>query len=73
MQKQVERGQAPKEVDRVDKADPRQPNSKPHIHFGEGQRALNIDGTWADPGTLPIITNKIAEWLLKNGWSLPKE
>ena len=69
MQKQVESGQAPKEV----AADPRQPNSKPHIHFKKGERALNNNGTWSDPGTIPVITNKIAEWIIKNGWSLPKE
>jgi len=75
MQKQVEKGQAPKEVDRVDKPHtPNDPNSKPHIHFGENKAALNNDGTWHDVGKPhPIITDKIAEWLLKNGWILPSE
>ena len=71
MQKQVQSGQAPKEVNRVDPPDVS--SSKPHIHFQKGERALNNDGTWSDPGKIPTITNKIAEWIIKNGWSLPKE
>ena len=74
MQKQVEKGQAPKGVTRVDSADPRLPGSKPHIHFGENKAALNIDGTWHDRGkSIPKITNKIAKWILDNGWQLPIE
>lgn len=46
--------------------------TKPHIHFGEDEAALNNHGTWHDKGKpLPIITNKIAEWILNNGWKLP--
>ena len=55
MQRQVEKGQAPKGVDRVDKAEPNIPNSKPHIHFGEDEAALNQDGTWHDAGKKYLI------------------
>ena len=72
MQKQVESGQAPKEVDQVHS--PHVSGDQPHIHFANHRPALNIDGTWKDGGgILPIITNKIAEWLIRNGWNLPKE
>lgn len=72
MQKQVESGQAPKEVDQVHS--PHVPGDQPHIHFVNYRPALNIDGTWKDGGgILPVITNKIAEWLSENGWSLPKD
>lgn len=74
MQRQIEKGQAPKGVDRVDKADPNIPNSKPHIHFGEDEAALNQDGTWHDAGKkIPNLSNKIKDWILDNGWNLPKE
>ena len=72
MQKQVEKGSAPKGIDRVDK--PHTDTGQPHIHFGENDRALNLDGTWHDAGkNIPKITGAIKKWILKNGWSLPNE
>lgn len=73
MQKQVERGQAPKAVDRVDK--PHVDGQQPHIHFGENEAALNIDGTWHDAGKKPIpdLDNETKKWIKDNGWSLPNE
>lgn len=74
MQNQVNKGQAPKGVDRVDPADPNIPDSQAHIHFGENEAALNQDDTWHDAGKPhPNITNKIAEWITKNGWNLPND
>jgi hypothetical protein len=67
MQKKVERGQAPKSVDRVDS--PRFPNEKPHVEFKDGN-ALNNDGTWKHGGR--ALTNAEQEWLQTNGWQLPK-
>ncbi len=66
LQKQVERGQAPKDIDRVDK--PHVPGQQPHVHFKDGT-SLNQDGTIHDAhrGT-PSISNKVREWLIKNGW-----
>ena len=63
MQKQVERGQAPKSVDRVDKA--RFPFEKDQVHF----RALNYDGTWKHGGR--PLTVAESEWLVRNGWRTP--
>ena len=67
MQKQVERGQAPKEVERVDEAHNKE-TGQPHVHFKD-KTALNRDGSVHDKlkGT-PNITNKIRKWLFKNGW-----
>lgn len=74
LQKQVEKGQAPKGVDRVDPADSNVPESQPHVHFGENEAALNQDGTWHDAGKAhPKITNKIEQWLTQNGWKVPTE
>lgn len=67
MQKQVENGQAPKSVDRVDS--PRFPHEKPHVEFNDGN-ALNNDGTWKHGGR--ELTNVEKDWLLTNGWQLPK-
>ena len=74
LQQQVKRGKVPKGISRVDSSDPNIPNSQPHIHFGENESALNLDGTRHDAGKeRPNITNKIKEWILDNGWNLPVE
>jgi RHS repeat-associated protein len=67
MNQQVQRGQAPNSVDRVDS--PRFPHEKPHIEFKDGN-ALNNDGTWKHGGR--ELTNGEKEWITNNGWSLPK-
>ena len=67
MQKQVERGQAPKTVIRVDQA--RVPFEKPNVHFADGS-ALNMDGTWKHGGR--ELTSAEANWLSGNGWGVPK-
>lgn len=68
MQKKVEKGQAPKEVDRVDK--PHVPGQKPHVHFKDGT-SMNNDGTVHDAhnGT-PNPSNKTTDWLNDNGWKV---
>ena len=73
MQQKVKKGQAPKEVDRVDP--PHTDGGKPHIHFRDDEAALNIDGTWHDEGLkrIPKLTNKIIKWILENGWKLPND
>jgi RHS repeat-associated protein len=67
MQRQVERGQAPGSVDRVDKA--RIPYEKDQVHFKDGS-ALNHDGRWKHGGR--PLTRAEADWLVSNGWSLPQ-
>ena len=68
MQKQVEKGQAPKEVDRVDKAHTEY--GQDHVHFKDGT-AINKDGTIHDDGYgAPKLSNKVLDWLNRNGWCL---
>jgi hypothetical protein len=67
MNQQVQRGQAPKSVDRVDT--PRFPNEKPHVEFKDGN-ALNNDGTWKHGGR--ELTNAEEDWITQNGWNLPQ-
>ena len=61
MQRQVERGQAPREIDRVDQG--RGPFEKDHVELRDG-RALNRDGTWkhgcGGPESMPSSVN---EWI----------
>lgn len=73
MQKQVERGQAPSEVDRVDKPHVNAPNQQNHIHFKDGS-AINMDGTQShDSRGVPQITKSILRWILANGWQVAEE
>ena len=71
-------GRAPKKIERIDipKLDPTgKPlhGQLPHVHFKDG-RALNIDGTWKHgSGGVNTIDNKSKNWLIENGWTLPKE
>jgi hypothetical protein len=67
LNQQVQRGQAPNSVDRVDS--PRFPYEKPHIEFKDGN-ALNNDGTWKHGGR--VLTNAEKDWITQNGWNLPK-
>lgn len=66
MEKQVEKGQAPDEVDRVDSA--HNNYGQPHVHFKDGT-SLNRDGTIHDKGHgMPNPSNKVWDWLHRNGW-----
>lgn len=66
MQKQVEKGQAPKEVDRVDKG--HIDGQQPHVHFKDGT-SLNQDGTIHDAHNgVPNPSNATKDWLRSNGW-----
>lgn len=68
MQKQVEKGQAPKEVDRVDKV--HNEYGQDYVHFKDGT-AINKDGTIHDDGHgIPNLNKKVLDWLNKNGWCL---
>ena len=68
MQKQVEKGQAPKDVDRVDK--PHVEGQQPHVHFKDGT-SLNQDGTVHDKHLgFPKLTKKTRDWLINNGWKV---
>jgi RHS repeat-associated protein len=67
MQQQVERGQAPKEIDRVDKG--RGPYEKDHIELKDGI-ALNRDGTWKHGSG--HVNNAVRDWLVRNGWKPPR-
>jgi hypothetical protein len=68
LQKQVEKGKAPKTVERVDPGIG--PNEQDHIHFSDDS-ALNEDGTWKHGGR--PLSNAETEWIQENGWNTPKQ
>ena len=68
LQKDVERGNAPKGIDRFDKGNATL-GEKDHVHFKDGS-ALNIDGTWKH-GYRNLKTKEI-KYLERNGWKLSK-
>jgi hypothetical protein len=67
MQREVDRGQAPRSVRRVDRA--RAYREQDNVHFKSGD-TLNRDGTWKHGGR--DLTNGEKEWLSGHGWSLPR-
>jgi RHS repeat-associated protein len=69
MQKQVERGQAPGTVDRVEPA--RSGRGQPHIHFTDQRPTLNQDGTWGHGGP-GGLSQAERDWISRNGWGLPE-
>lgn len=68
LQEEVKRGQAPREVERVDDCHDNILNSKPHVHFKDGT-SMNNDGSIHDEhhGT-PNPSNKTKKWLQQHGW-----
>ena len=68
MQKQVENGQAPGEIDRVDPPHTNAPNQQSHVHFKDGT-AMNLDGSPSHGSRgVPKLTRPIIEWFAKNGY-----
>jgi RHS repeat-associated protein len=68
MQSDVEKGRAPKSIDRVDKGNP-DLYEQDHIHFKDGS-ALNKDGSWKHGNH--ILTRKEIRYVEKNGWKIPE-
>jgi RHS repeat-associated protein len=70
MQQEVERGQAPKDVKRVD---PPHAEGEPHVHYDNGTSS-NQSGTVHDKGNgQPSPPKGTREWLEKHGWTPPKK
>jgi hypothetical protein len=73
MQRQIERGQAPRGVDRIcTQCSYSDDNPQPHIHFDNMRPTLNMDGTWGHGGS-GSLSNKVIQWLLGNGWGVPDD
>jgi hypothetical protein len=56
----VERGQAPKSIERVDKK--HQPDGQVHVHLKNGRGAINADGSGHD-GPKPELTKKEIDFI----------
>jgi hypothetical protein len=68
MNKEIQRGQAPKGIERVDRTDPNIPGSQDHVHFTGERATLNRDGTWGHGDGEVELTKKQREWLKGHGW-----
>ncbi len=69
MQKEVERGQAPRDVHRVDQA--HVPGGEPHVHFCDGS-SCNQSGTIHDAHRgAPSPSGSARDWLREHGWTPP--
>jgi RHS repeat-associated protein len=67
LNEEINRGQAPKEVKRVDTG--KVTGEQTHAHFKDGS-ALNKNGTWKHGQS--ELSNATKNWLIDNGWKLPK-
>jgi len=68
MNAQIQRGQAPKGITRIDRG--KVPGEQDHAHLGEDD-AINKDGTWKHGGM--ALTGEQQDWLRANGWNIPEE
>lgn len=67
MNQQVQRGQAPRNVIRVDRGKVK--GEQDNVHF-KGGHSLNRDGTWKHGGR--DLTSTEGEWLVKGGFKTPQ-
>ncbi|MFK3835765.1 RHS repeat domain-containing protein [Microbacterium sp. NPDC087868] len=67
LNQQINRGQAPSGIRRVDTG--KVTGDQQHVHFSNGA-ALNVDGTWKH-GVANLTRDQIA-WLQRNGWVIPR-
>jgi hypothetical protein len=70
MQKQVERGQAPRDINRIDRG--HIPGQEPHIHFKDGTSSSQSGGIHDAHKGIPSPSNKAIDWLKEHGWEPPK-
>ena len=72
MQKEVDRKQAPKDVERVDNAHNKpEQGGKPHVHYKDGTSSNN-DGTTHDKKNgIPNPVKQVVDWLKKHNWIPP--
>jgi len=69
LQQEVRRGQAPRDVERVDK--PHVPGQQPHVHYTDGTSS-NVDGTTHDAHRgQPNPSRATREWLESHNWTPP--
>jgi hypothetical protein len=68
-QKLVEKGQAPREIGRIDEPEESVPGSQWHAQGpGRGASGINIDGTYHDGN--PNWPSRVLDWLREFGWNV---
>ena len=66
MQKEVEKGKAPKEVDHVDSG--HVPGQEPHVHLKDGTSLTQTGKVHDKHKGIPNPTKQTKKWLKKHGW-----
>jgi RHS repeat-associated protein len=69
MQREVERGWAPREIDRVDNGHPGSP--EPHVHYKNGTSSKQNGEVHDKHKGIPNPSRETREWLEKHGWTAP--
>jgi hypothetical protein len=69
MQREVERGGAPRDVERVDR--PHVPGQEPHVHFCDGTSCNQSGATHDAHRGVPKPPKATREWLKSHGWTPP--
>ncbi len=69
MQKEVERGQAPRDVDHVH--DTHTGKEEPHIKYKDGTSSTKSGGVHDKKGGTPNPPKKTREWIKEHGWEPP--
>jgi hypothetical protein len=69
MQKEVEAGRAPKDIDHVDGS--HTGKEEPHVHYKDGTSSTQSGGTHDKKGGTPSPSNRVREWLEKHNWIPP--
>jgi len=69
MQQEVQRGQAPRDVERVDRG--HVPGQEPHVHYADGTSSNQSGGVHDAHRGTPNPSKATIEWLRSHGWIPP--
>jgi uncharacterized protein RhaS with RHS repeats len=69
MQKEVERGQAPRSVEAVHPG--HVPGQEPHVHYADGTSSTQTGRTHDAHGGTPNPNKDTRQWLEQHGWTPP--
>ena len=70
MQREVERGQAPRDIERVDRG--HIADQEPHVHYMDGTSSNMSGGVHDKHRGQPKPPKKTCAWLCSHGWTAPK-
>ncbi|MEO7162365.1 MAG: hypothetical protein ABI041_05560 [Bdellovibrionia bacterium] len=71
MQQEVKKGQAPRDVERVDR--PHVPEQEPHIHYTDGTSSSQSGQVHDAHKGQPNPSRTTIEWIRSHGWLPPRK